>query len=113
MHESIKEHFKDLEEAVRSTTIPADRKEVIAGTVRRLTGLYTKFRETNESRYGDQITALVQGVLMELEACPEARKLDAAFREKLQLLHEELGVPKLALKPAPPPPAPKKPRKKK
>jgi hypothetical protein len=113
MHGAIREHFTELKEAVRRTTIPADRQEAIAGAVKRLSALYTSFRETNESRYGDEITRLVQAVLKDLEACPEARKLDAAFREKLRLLHEELGVPALALKPAPPPPGSKKPRNKK
>ena len=55
---------------------------------------------------------MVEVVLKELEACPEARKLDAAFRAKLSLLHEESGVPKLTLKSAPPP-GPKKARRKK
>ena len=113
MHESIQTHYKDLEAAVRSTAVPADRREVIAGLVRRLPALYTQFRETNESRWGEEITRVVQAVLKELEACPEARKLDAAFRAKLSLLHEELGVPKLTLKSAPKPPGPKKARKKK
>ena len=102
-----------MEKAVRSTAVPADRREVIAGLVRRLPALYTQFRETNESRWGEEITRVVQAVLKDLEACPESRKLDAAFRAKLSLLHEELGVPKLALKSVPKPPGPKKTRKKK
>ena len=36
----------------------------------------------------------------------------SAFRERLQSLHEELGLPKLALKTPPAPPSPKKSRKK-
>src|SRR6266536_2754666 len=102
MHETIQAHFNGLEVAVRTTAVPADRQEVIAGSIKRLADLYAKFRETNESRYGDEITRLVQGVLKELETCPQARDLDAAFREKLRLLHEELGLPKLALKSLPP-----------
>src|SRR5947209_598299 len=98
MHADIQAHFAALEEAIRKTTVPAERKEVIAGSVRRLSALYTQFRETNESRYGDEITRVVQSVLKDLEACPEAQKLDAAFREKLWLLHEALGLPQLTLK---------------
>jgi hypothetical protein len=113
MHESIRAHFEELEEALRATAVPAERREVIAGSVRRLPALYAKFRETNDSRHGEEIARLVQGVLKDLEACPQARDLDAAFREKLRLLHEELGVPALALKPAPRPPASGKRRKKK
>jgi hypothetical protein len=101
MHESIKTHFQDLEDAIRTTAIPAERKEVIAGYVRRLPVLYTQFRETNDTRYGDEITRGVQSVLRELEACPEASKLDAVFREQLHLLHRELGIPTLTLKTAP------------
>jgi hypothetical protein len=113
MHESIRAHFQELEEALRVTAVPADRREVIAGSVRRLPALYARFRETNESRHGEEIARLVQGILKDLEACPQARELDAAFREKLRLLHEELGVPPLALKPAARPPASGKGRKKK
>ncbi len=113
MHERIKAHFEELEEAIRTTTVAADRKEAIAGSVKRLSALYAKFRETNDSRYGAEITRLVQGVVNDLAACPEARQLDAAFREKLHLLHEELGVPELILKSAPAPPGPKKTRTKK
>ncbi len=113
MHENLRAHFSELEDAVRSTAVPADRQEAIASAVRRLPALYKKFRETNDSRYGADITRTVQAILKDLEACPEARKLDAAFRDKLALLHEELGVPKLTLRPAPPPPGPKRTRKKK
>jgi hypothetical protein len=113
MHESLRAHFRELEGAVRSTAVPADRQEALASAVRRLPALYKKFRETNDARYGGDITRTVQAILKDLEACPEARKLDAAFRERLALLHEELGVPKLALKPAPPPPGLKRARKQK
>ena len=111
MHESIQAHFRDLEEALGATQLPADRKESIARCERRLPALNAQYRQTNESRYGDQITRLVQEVLRGLEGCPEASRLDAAFRAKLRLLHEQLGVPQLALKPAPAPPAAKKARK--
>src|SRR5262245_22359407 len=89
MHPDIQAHFQDLKHSVRATAVPPDRREVIAGSVRQLSALYTKFRQTNDSRYGDEITRLVQGILSELQACPEARKLEAAFRAKLRLLHEE------------------------
>jgi len=58
MHETLKAHFKDLEDAVRATSVPEDRRDAIAGTVRRLPALYLKLRETNESRYGDAIARL-------------------------------------------------------
>jgi len=111
MHESIQAHFRELEEAIDATRLPADSKASIAGAVQRLPALYTQYRQTNESRYGDQIARVVQEVLKSLEGCPEAQNLDAAFRAKLRLLHEELGIPQLALKSAPVPPAAKKTRK--
>jgi hypothetical protein len=112
MHETIQAHFQKLEDAVQTTAIPADRQEFIATSIRKLPALYTQFRQTNESRFGAEITRLVQWVLKELEACPEAQKLDADFREGLQLLHEELGLPGLTLKLSAPPPKPPKKRKK-
>ena len=60
--------------------LPADRKEGIARCVRQLPALYTQYRQTNESRYGEQIARLVQEVLKSLEGCPEASRLDADFR---------------------------------
>lgn len=100
MHESIQAHFNELEQAVLSTSISASVQQSIDGVIRRLPNLYTKYKETNESRYGNEITTLVQAVLGWLESCPEAQALDAAFRQKLKLLHEELGVPTLMLKKA-------------
>src|SRR5258706_192530 len=113
MHTDIHAHFAELEEAIESTAVPKDRKEVIGNFIKRLPGLYTKYCQTTESRYFVEITGIVQAVLKDLEACPEAQKLDAAFREKLRLLHEEVGLGKLPLKSAPPPPKPKKTPKKK
>ncbi|HEX3316324.1 MAG TPA: hypothetical protein VHR72_15605 [Gemmataceae bacterium] len=108
MHDQIQAHFVALQAALESTTVTDERKRLVAGFLVRLDGLYTKFRETNASRYGDEIASIVQTILRELEACPEARKLDADFREGLHALHEEFGIPKLALKPAPAPPKPRK-----
>jgi hypothetical protein len=113
MHESIQAHFKDLEDAVRTTKLPIERRDYIAGLIQRLPSLYSKYRETSESRFGDQITVLVQAVLKALDECPEAQELGTTFRVKLHLLHQKLGVPELPLKPPRPPAAAKKTRKKK
>ena len=108
MHETIQAHFESLEAAIRKTTLPPDRKQYIATSIGKLAALYTQFRETNASRYGDEITRLVQAVLRELEASPEARELDLNFRNGLKGLHEDLGIPALALKPQPAPPKARK-----
>jgi hypothetical protein len=108
MQDHIQAHFAALLTALDSTTVTDERKKLVAGFLARLGALYTRFRETNASRYGDEIASIVQAILRELEACPEARKLDAEFRGGLHALHEEFGIPKLALKPAPVPPKSRK-----
>ena len=108
MDEAVQAHFEALENAVRHTAVAADRQQIIAKRIGRLAGLYTRFGEANESRYFDEINGLVQLLLTELEACPKAQKLDALFREQLRILHEELGIPPLRLKPAPTPAPAKK-----
>jgi hypothetical protein len=111
MHETVKAHFAALEVAVRATAIRADRKQLITTSIEKLPDLYSRYRQTNESRFGDEITRLVQSVLKQLEASPEAQKLDPDFREGLRVLHEDLGIPSLPLRPVAPPPKPPKTRK--
>jgi len=108
MHEQIRAHMAALQVALEDTSLTEERKQFISKSVANLVNLYERFRETNESRFGDSITKTVQSILRELEACPEASKLDAAFREGLYALHEELGIPRLALKPLKVPPKLKK-----
>jgi hypothetical protein len=108
MQKRIKSHFANLESAIEATSLTDERKQFISKSVEKLSGLYEQFRETNESRFGDTITQVVQSILRELEACPEASKLDAQFREDLYSLHEQLGIPRLSLKPLKVPPKPKK-----
>jgi hypothetical protein len=115
MHEQISSHIAALQSALETTSLTQERKEYIAKAVTKLVTLYRQFRETNESRFGDSIAQVVQSILRELEACPEARKLDAKFRQGLHALHADLGIPRLPLKPAKEPPKPAKasPRRKK
>jgi hypothetical protein len=101
MHDRIRSHFAGLITAITKTTLPGERQAYVATAIGKLEGLYSSFRETNASRCGDQIAIIVDSVLRELEACPAARQLEPEFRSRLHLLHEELGIPKLGLKPAP------------
>src|SRR6202171_203584 len=71
-----------------------------------LPDLYEKFCQTNESRYGEEISRRLLVVLKELASdkrdCPEARKLSTHIIDHLRLLHEQFGVPGFALNaPAP------------
>ena len=101
MHARIRKHFASLIKALSKTTLSEERRAFVAKSVERLDDLYDSFRQTNASRSGDQIAMIVQSVLRELEACEKASALDAAFRDGLHQLHEELGIPKLALKSKP------------
>ena len=108
MHKAVQAHFQALQDAVETTALTTEAKQVNAGRIARLADLYTRFGDNHESRYLDEINGVVRLVLRELEACPKAQNLDAAFRDKLMLLHEELGLPPLNLKSPPTPRAAKK-----
>ena len=108
MHEKIKSHFAELQASLEKTTLSDECKQSVARSVAKLALLYAQFRETNMSRFGDEISRLVQAVLGQLQECPEASKLDADFRHGLHSLHQELGIPRLSLKPVKVPPKPKK-----
>ena len=99
MHERIRNHFSALVASLAKTTLPDERHVFVIKSVQKLEPLYTAFRETNASRCGDQITLIVQSILKEMQTCQGGRDLDAEFREGLHNLHEELGIPKLPLKP--------------
>jgi hypothetical protein len=86
---------------LESTPIAASRIQWVSESIEKLPGLYSLYRETNSSRFGDEICRRIQSILRAMIADPEASKLEADFREGLHNLHEELGIPKLSLK-APP-----------
>jgi len=102
MHERIQTHFAALQASLESTAIAAPRMRWVSEEIEKLPSLYVLYRETNSSRFGDEICRRTQAILREMMADPEASKLEADFREGLHSLHEELGIPKLSLK-APPP----------
>jgi hypothetical protein len=64
--------------------------------------LYAQFCQNYESRYGDEITRLVQGALDDLAysntASKETMKLGSSITERLRLLHEQSGIPVLNIK---------------
>lgn len=111
MHDSIRQHFARFLESVRKTGLADDRKESVESSLNRLPAMYAQFRATNDCRFGEEITRVVQAVLRVVEACPDGRKIDEEFRAGLHALHEEHGVPILRLKPLPALPKPKKARK--
>ena len=111
MEKAIQAHLGVLGEAVQATALPAESKHSAAWLIGRLPALYNLLRQTDDSRYDDEITRLYQALINELAsagvACPRALKLAARIPEGLRSLHEELGLPKLALK-TPSLPAPRR-----
>jgi len=108
MDDELKREFSSIAEEVRATAIPESNKESALYCINRLPALYAKLCSTSESRYGDEITLLVQGVVKELvqnkQPCPKAAQLAAAVPGRFNHFHEQWGLPALALK-VPRPPA--------
>jgi hypothetical protein len=102
MDQVIRAHMTAMEDEVKAAAIPDSCKHTAAWCIGQLPALYTKLRQTSESRYGDEISRLIKGVLKELfldkKAKPEGHKLATALTDRLCLLHEELGLPSLDLK---------------
>jgi hypothetical protein len=102
MDEALQSQLAVLGNEVRAAAIPEGCKHTAAWCFGQLPALYARFCQTSESRYGEEIVRLVQGVLKELatspRAYPEANKLAAAIPERLRLLHEQFGLPRLKLK---------------
>jgi len=86
---------------IHRAAISTGCKHTAVWCVTQLPTLYAQFRETNESRYGEEITRLVQGMLTELatgeKSCLKARELAAKISDRLQLLHEQFGLPAMRL----------------
>jgi hypothetical protein len=95
---------------VRAAAIPGDWERTADWCFGKLPGLYEQFRETNESRFGAEITLRVQAVLKELANCKtdtvKTQKLAVLITGRLHRLHEEFGLPGLNLR-LPPAPRPR------
>jgi len=102
MDDALQRHFSTLAEEVQATTIPDTNKQSALWCIGRLPALYAKLSSTSESRYGDEITRLVQGVVKELHQaklpCPKAEQLAAAVPDRFKLFHEQWGLPALLLR---------------
>jgi hypothetical protein len=112
--EALQAHLGALEDEIQATVIPGGCKQSAAWCIGQLPPLYALFRQTNESRYGEEITRLFQCVLKELTegetGCPKARQRVASIPGRLHLLHEQLGLPRLELKSPGPSPRARKTR---
>lgn len=102
MDKALRLQLTTMRNEILATAIPDLCKQTLLWCIEQLPALYTKFRLTNESRYGEEITRLVQGVLKELAAdktaCPHAQKLAASIPVRFRQLHEKFGLPRLNIK---------------
>lgn len=91
-----------LSKSVEATTVSPDCKHTVAWCLGKLPALYAHYQSTKESRYGDEITRLVQALIKELtrttDECPEAYRIATGMSERFQVLHEHLNLPALILK---------------
>ena len=103
MDEAFRARLTALGNEVGAAAIPDDCKQTAAWCLGQLPSLYVQLRQTNESRYVEAITRLVQGILKALaasqRACPEAQLWATRIPECFRLLHEEYGLRALHLKP--------------
>ena len=97
MDEALQAQLTALSNEVRAAAIPDASKETATWCLGQLPNLYAQFRQTSESRYGEAITRLVQGILKALagsqRVCPEVQHLVAHITDRFQLLHEQYGLP--------------------
>jgi hypothetical protein len=102
MDEALQSYLAAMGMAVREAALSADAQHTALWSLGQLPALYAKFCLTSESRYGDEISRLVQGMLKGLveskPACPAAHSLAASIPDRLRLLHEQAGLPGLHLK---------------
>ena len=91
-----------LGKQVRAAAISGDWEHTSDSCFGRLPALYEKFCQTNESRYGEEISRRLSVVLNELASeksdCPEAQKLSIRIVDRLRVLHEQFGIPGFGLK---------------
>jgi hypothetical protein len=103
MGKSLQAQLATLGNEIRAAAIPDTCKQTAAWCFGQLPALQDKLRQTNESRYADEIARLVRWVLKELtksqKACPESQNLATRIADRLHLLHEQFGLPGLDLKP--------------
>ena len=102
MDEAVQAHLATLEAEVRASALSAGGQHTALWCLGQLPPRYAQYRQTRESRYGEEITRLVCGLLKGITegGGSPAQLLATRLLDRLRLLHEELGLPALGL-PAP------------
>lgn len=106
MDETAQAHLDALKDEVGAAALSEDGKHTALWCLGRLLPQYAPYRQTSESRYGEEITRLVRGLLKVITedpgGGPSVQHVATRILDRLQVLHEQLGLPRLAL-PAPKP----------
>jgi hypothetical protein len=106
MDEAAQPHLAALEDEVRAAALSEAGKHTALWCLGQLLPQYARYRQTCEIRYGEEITRLVCGLLKGItegpRGGPSVQHLATRILDRLQILHEPLGLPGLGL-PAPQP----------
>ncbi|MBY0525340.1 MAG: hypothetical protein K2R98_18175 [Gemmataceae bacterium] len=109
MSEAIRVDISEIADVVSAANIPEEQKRTAAWCIKQLPELYEQFCRTYESRYGNEIVRLEQGVLSEVSGKSppgaDGQQLLDAVTVRFKALHERLGLPLLNPKQAPRVPA--------
>src|SRR5262245_52206911 len=108
MDEAKQAHLAALEAEVRAAALSEAGQHTALWSLRQLLPRYAQYHQTRESRYGEEITRLVRGLLKGITegpgGGPSVQRLAKRILDRLRILHEQLGLPGLGL-PAPKPPS--------
>ena len=102
MTEGLRAELAGITSLVKAANVPGDTSHTVVWCLEQLPALYAKFCQTHESRYGDEIRRLDQGILGELAKSPlpspEVRAVGEVVLERLRHLHQRFGLAGLDLK---------------
>jgi hypothetical protein len=91
MAESLLSELEKVRALVHADGLAPDVLTTVTWCLDRLPGLYSEFVQTYESRHGDEIRRLVDGLLAKVGKAA----LKQAILDHLLAMHEHLGIPAL------------------
>lgn len=99
MSEALQADLADIAVLVQEANLPEEQKRSAAWVIGQLPALYENFCRTYESRYGDEIVRLEQGILAQVGGQQSGQPVAESMAERFKGLHERLGLPLLNPKP--------------
>jgi len=101
MDETAQVHLAALEDEGRAAALSEAGERTALWCLGRLLPQYALYSQTCESRYGEEITRLVRGLLKVITedpgGGPSVQHVATRILDRLQILHEQLGLPGLGL----------------